>query len=72
MAQPFRQEDLERRITELRERREALTAEVATQREELRRLRPWRWGRFTLGFVAPIISVLFMAALVFGCSWSMW
>jgi hypothetical protein len=61
---PFRSEDLEARVTSLRQERETLGETFADLQAELRRLRPWSYRRFFLGLFTPIVAlVLFGIAM---------
>jgi hypothetical protein len=60
---PFREDDPVARLLALREKRDALRAELERVRGEIARHRPWRWSRFLFGLVMlPGIVAVLVAA----------
>ena len=62
---PFREDDPVARFAALRDKREALRAELAHVESEIARYRPWSWKRFILGLVLlpGTIAVIVIARL---------
>lgn len=61
---PFREADLEAKVTALKQRRDELSARLGKVRAEARALAPWSWGRFALGMAIPV-----GATFVLGSAW---
>ena len=60
---PFREDDPVARAAALRDKRDALRAELAQVEGEIARYRPWSWKRFLLGFVLlPGVVAVFVIA----------
>jgi hypothetical protein len=62
---PFREDDPVARLVALREKRDALRAELGRVEGEIARYRPWSWGRFLFGLVLlpGLVAVFVMARL---------
>jgi hypothetical protein len=62
---PFREDDPAARLAALRDKRDALQAELARIEGEIARQRPWSWKRFVLGLVMlpGTIAVIVIAKL---------
>lgn len=62
---PFREDDLAARLASLREKRDALTAELARIEGEIASYRPWSWGRFFFGLLLlpGLMAVIIVARL---------
>jgi hypothetical protein len=60
---PFREDDPVARFAALRDRRDALRAELAVVEGEIARYRPWSWSRFLFGLLLlPGLVAVFVAA----------
>lgn len=65
VATPFRQDDPAARLAALRDKRDALRAELEHVEGEIAGYRPWSWKRFVLGLVLlpGTIAIIVVARL---------